>query len=820
MFLRDSALFLYRKEMEMLVSELSYNSLVSLLDRKFCVSVADRRGRITYVNYNFCALSGYSKDELIGKSYDVVNPSYSPERFVEEMEQYFSRDEAWQKNVMAIAKDGSPYWVNANIIPVLNEDGEIIQFLSIDSDITARELTKEKYKETLQNLRNIENALDHSSVVAITDAKGVITYVNEKFCALSQYTSKELIGKTHRVVNSKVHPKSFFKEMWNTIQSGDIWQGDVCNRAKDGSLYWVSTTIVPFLDDEGKPEQYIAIRHDITARKQAEESLEIALQNDFRTTVKNLQNAIFKYTTTEDGEIEFTLFEGQIIERIGMTAEKLNAREFEHSFTKEKLESFKNHLLAGMAGEIVQFELHYEGLYFLVYLSPIAKDGDIVEVVGTAIDITERIEAEKVIEHMAYYDSLTGLPNRRNLQDRVKWKFANASDDEQFAVLFIDLDRFKNVNDTLGHHVGDQLLIAVGERLRDCVLSENTVARLSGDEFVVLIDTGDTDELTALATQIVEDISQPYYFEKQEIFVAPSIGIALYPNDGEDYSTLIRSADTAMYVAKEAGRRTFRFFTEEFHEELMEKTFFEMELRQALDKGQFLLHYQPQFDLESGQIKGMEALARWNHPVRGFIPPLKFIEIAEENGFILQLGEWVLKTACAQAKAWQKQGLPPLRMSVNVSMRQFNQPSFVQDVLRILNETGLHPSYLNLEITESMMSDVKRCETVLQQLYDAGITVSVDDFGTGYSSLLYLSKFPLSHLKIDQAFIRELSNNNTAIVKAIIDLAKNLGLNVIAEGVETEEQENFLKQLGCNEVQGYLYSKPLPLKEIEQLLFH
>ncbi|MCM3710649.1 sensor domain-containing protein [Sporosarcina luteola] len=804
----------------MLFSELSYNSLVSLLDKKFCVSVTDRRGRITHVNDNFCELSGYSKEELLGKSYGIVNPGYTTERFVEEMEQYFSRDEAWQKNVMAIAKDGTPYWVNANIIPVLNADGEIIQFLSIDSDITARELTKGKYKETLQNLRNIENALDHSSVVAITDAKGVITYVNEKFCALSQYTSNELIGKTHRVVNSKVHPKSFFKEMWNTIQSGDIWQDDICNRAKDGSLYWVSTTIVPFLDDEGKPEQYIAIRHDITARKQAEESLEIALQNDFRTTVKNLQNAIFKYTTNEDREIEFTLFEGQIKERIGISVDILNTREVYHLFTEEQLVTFKNYLLAGMAGEIVQFELHYDGLYFLVYLSPIAKDGEIVEVVGTAIDITERIEAEKVIEHMAYFDSLTNLPNRRNLQERVKQKIAGASEGEQFAVLFLDLDRFKNVNDTLGHHVGDQLLIAVGERLRDCVHSENAVARLSGDEFVVLIDSGDTDELTALAAQIVEDISQPYYFEKQEIFVAPSIGIALYPHDGEDYSTLIRNADTAMYVAKEAGRRTFRFFTEELHEELMEKTFFEMELRQALEKGQFLLHYQPQFDLKTGQLIGMEALARWNHPERGFIPPLKFIEIAEENGFIIPLGDWVLKTACAQAKAWQEQGLPALRMSVNVSMRQFNQPSFVADALKILDETGLHPSYLNLEITESMMSDVKRCETVLQQLKDAGITVSVDDFGTGYSSLLYLSKFPLSHLKIDQAFIRELSNNNTAIVKAIIDLAKNLGLNVIAVGVETEEQEQFLKDLGCNEVQGYLYSKPLPLKEIEQLLFH
>ncbi|MGN7386052.1 sensor domain-containing protein [Sporosarcina sp. SAFN-015] len=802
----------------MVLSKLSFASLMYFFDKKFCISITDRNAHFIYVNNNFCELSGYTAEELIGQSYNIVNPDYVPERFREDALQFFTSGEAWQKNIRAIAKDGSPYWVNANIIPMLDESGENIQFLSIDSDITARELTNEKYKETLQNLHNIENALDYSSVVAITDAKGVIAYVNEKFCELSQYSSDELIGKTHRIVNSKFHPKSFFREMWNKIENGEIWQGDVCNRAKDGSLYWVSTTIVPFLDSEGKPEQYIAIRHDITAHKQAEEALEIALQNDFQTTVKNLQNAIFRYTTTEDGEIVFTLFEGQIKERVGITVEKLNAQEVVHSFTDKELEAFKNYLLAAMTGEVVQFELTFDGLSFLVYLSPIAKEGEIVEVVGTAIDISQRIEAEKVIEHMAYYDYLTGLPNRRNFQEQLDRKIGNAGEGESFAIMFLDLDRFKNVNDTLGHHIGDQLLIAVGERLCDCVQSEDAVARLSGDEFIILIDSTDKEQLASIASQIVEDISQPYFFNKQEIFVAPSIGIALYPNDGEEYSTLVRSADTAMYLAKEAGKGTFRFFTEELHAELMEKTFFEMELRQSLEKGQFLLHYQPQFDLKTGQIKGMEALARWKHPVRGYIPPMKFIPIAEENGFILPLGEWVLKTACAQAKAWQEHGFPPLRMSVNMSMRQFNQPSFVEDVLKILNETGLHPSYLNLEITESMMSDVTHCEAVLIELYNAGITVSVDDFGTGYSSFLYLSKFPLSHLKIDQAFIGELSKSNTAIVKAIIDLAKNLELNVIAEGVETEEQETFLKQLRCNEVQGYLYSKPLPHEEIEQLL--
>ncbi|GEN84739.1 hypothetical protein SLU01_30510 [Sporosarcina luteola] len=799
-------------------SEINTAALISLMDKKFSISVADRNGRITYVNSNFCELSGYTRDELIGRNYGIVSPGYTAESFVEEMEQIFSSEQAWQKSIKAQAKNGSYYWVTATIIPIRNKEGDIVQFLSIDNDITARELINEKYFETLQNLRNIENALDYSSVVAITDAKGVITYVNEQFCALSQYTSRELIGKTHRIVNSNYHPKSFFKEMWNAIQSGEIWQGDICNKAKDGSIYWVSTTIVPFLDEDGKPEQYIAIRFDITDRKKAEDSLEIALQNDFQTTVKNLQNAIFKYKASENGGIEFTLFEGQIKERVGMTAEQLNNKEFIHSFTDLEVEAFKKYLSAALAGEIVQFELTYEGLSFLIYLSPIEKKGKVVEVVGTGIDITERIKAEKAIEHMAYYDSLTGLPNRRNLQQKLNDRVSRKNTSEPFAVLFLDLDRFKNINDTLGHHIGDQLLLAVGQRLLSCIHEQDTASRLSGDEFVLLIESPDVDEVSNLAAKIVDDISQPYLLGNQKVFVAPSVGIALYPKDGKDYNTLIRNADSAMYSAKEAGRGTFRFFTMELHEKLMEKTFFEKELRQSLEKEQFLLHYQPQYDLETGRIKGIEALARWKHPDRGYIPPVKFIPVAEENGFILELGEWVLKTACAQAKAWQDEGFPSLRLSVNVSMRQFTQPNFVADVLQILHETGLHPTNLNLEITESIMSDVQQCQCILQDLKNAGISVSVDDFGTGYSSFLYLSKFPISHLKIDRAFINELSKNNTMIVKAIIDLAKNLQLNVIAEGVETEDQEDFLKKLACNEVQGFLYSKPLPQHEIERLL--
>lgn len=799
----------------MVFSKLNTTALLNLLDKTFCLSISDANGKLIFVNHNFCELSGYTEKELLGEGYGYLNPNYDPRQFTAEMELVFSDRSVWQKKIRALHKSGADYWIIATVIPVRDTDGKIIQYFSVDVDITARELTSEKYNKTLHNLRNIENALDHSSVVAITDEKGVITYVNEKFCTLSQYASSELIGKTHRIVNSGYHPKSFFKEMWETILNGDIWEGDVCNQAKDGSLYWVSTTVVPFFDGQGKPKHYIAIRHDITDRKKAEEELEVALQNDFRETVKNLHNAIFKYGLNTEGAIEFSLFEGKISEKLGISAEKLNNRIYTRAFSTEQLKAFSDYLRAGLAGEKAQFELTYKGIALLVHLSPV-RSGSMSEVVGTAIDITDRLEAEKVIEHMAYFDYLTGLPNRRNLQEAVKRLII--TENNSFSIFFLDLDRFKHVNDSLGHQIGDQLLVAVGARLRSCTKEQDLVARLSGDEFIIVVQSDDKDELKVIAMTIVDELSQPFKLGNHDVFITPSIGIALYPEDGNDYNTLMRNADSAMYMAKEEGESKFRFFTSELYDKMMEKSVLEMEIRQGLDKQQFSLHYQPQIELATGKMKGLEALVRWEHPDRGSVPPNRFIPIAEENGFILTLGAWVLREACKQAKSWQVNGFSPLRISVNVSMRQFIQQSFVEDVKKVLMETGLDPIYLNLEITESMMSDVQQCQPKLLELEQAGISVSIDDFGTGYSSFLYLSKFPISHLKIDQAFIRELSNENLMIVKAIIDLAKNLNLNVIAEGVETSEQIHFLKQLHCDEVQGYYYAKPMPSDEVEKLL--
>lgn len=795
------------------------SSIFLLLEENFSVSITNLKGELIYVNKKFCELTKYSEEELLGQHYSLLNPNYANKSYFFDKTNDLSNHKVSIQKIHAIAKDGSEYWVQTTIIPVLDDNDEITKFVAFDIDYTKAVLAERKYVKTQKDLDNIENALNQSTVVAITDRRGIITYVNDKFCELSKYTPEELLGQPHRIVNSGYHSKSFFKNMWKTIGNGIIWKGDVKNRAKDGSEYWVDTTIVPFLNSKGIPYQYISIRTDITSKKMAEKSLKIALKNDFQQTVKHLQNAIFKYKYNKDEKIIFTLIEGQIAKKLNVTAESVQNGLFHNSLSKNEMIELVGYLKAGLAGEAVQFEFNLFNYTFLFYLSPIFEDGIVVEVVGTATDISARKQAEKQVEHMAFYDYLTDLPNRRFFKIKVNEQIEKSlKDHTTFSIMFIDLDRFKNVNDSMGHSIGDQLLIAVGKRLEKCVRKGDIVARHGGDEFIILLASSEKAEAEAVASRIIDEMGQPFVFNEIEVFVSPSIGLTVFPNDGNSYETLTGNADSAMYLAKESGKNNYKFFTEALHQEIVEKTTLEMELRKAVSNNQFEIHYQPQFHLNSGKMTGVEALIRWNHPTEGMISPARFIPIAEESGLIIQIGQWVLETACRQLKKWQNDLLSLNQISVNVSIHQFKQANFVKQVTDILFKTGLSPECLNLEITESMTSDVNNCQLTLRELRNAGINVSIDDFGTGYSSLSYLSKFPITHLKIDQAFVQELSTSNKAIIKTIVSLAKNLNLIVIAEGVETETQANFLRNLDCDEVQGYFYSRPLPLSDIETLL--
>jgi diguanylate cyclase (GGDEF)-like protein/PAS domain S-box-containing protein len=442
---------------------------------------------------------------------------------------------------------------------------------------------------------------------------------------------------------------------------------------------------------------------------------------------------------------------------------------------------------------------------------------------GTGRDISEQKRAEEQIRHMAQHDALTELPNRMLLHDRIGQAIAQAQrNQEVLALLFIDLDRFKTVNDSLGHAVGDRLLKTVAERLVTCIRGSDTVARIGGDEFVVLLgDLVKPEDARYVAQKVLDALSDPVTIDGHELNVTPSVGICAYPHDGADVEALMRNADTAMYYAKQMGRNNFQFFTQAMNDAAQQRLQVENDLRHAVEREEFTLHYQPQLDLKTGGIIGFEALVRWQHPQRGLVPPSQFIATAEETGLIAPIGEWVLKSACSQARAWNNAGHPQLQVSVNCSAQQFQREGFVETVGRVLRETGLLAEHLNVEITESVI--IQHSEEVIARFHaleDMGVRIAIDDFGIGYSSLSYLKRFAVHQLKIDQSFVRDIHSDpdDAAIVSAIIAIAHSLGLEVMAEGVETAEQLAFLRSLGCDAAQGYYFSKPLPADEFEKLL--
>jgi len=432
---------------------------------------------------------------------------------------------------------------------------------------------------------------------------------------------------------------------------------------------------------------------------------------------------------------------------------------------------------------------------------------------------------EEMIRHQASHDRLTGLPNRLLFDERLSLALAYAHQrGEMLAVMFLDLDRFKVINDTLGHATGDQLLQQVAHRIAECLKKSDTIARWGGDEFTLILpQVSSASDAINIATRVIKSLQAPFNCREQEFHMTTSIGIALAPYDGEDAETLLKNADTAMYRAKYQGKNNFQLYAADMNTQALEQLVLANDLYKALNRSEFLLHYQPQVDLKTGQVVGIEALIRWQHPERGMIPPNQFISLAEETGQIAAIGEWVLYTACAQNRAWQEVGYPPIRVAVNLSARQFQQQNLAQLINRVLTETGLEARYLEVEITESIaMQNIHVTIAVLDELRTMGVHISIDDFGTGYSSLATLKRFPLHTLKVDREFVKDLttSNKDAALTQAIVTLAHGLDLDVIAEGVETAEQQEFLRSIGCDAMQGYLFSKPLPAAAAAERCFN
>jgi len=536
------------------------------------------------------------------------------------------------------------------------------------------------------------------NVVLITDTQCNIEYVNLKFTLLTGYTREEAIGKKPSILKSGKTPPEVYKQLYETITSGSEWRGEFCNKKKNGELYWESTVISSIKNAEGVITNFIEIAEDITERRQAEER----------------------------------------------------------------------------------------------------------------------------IHQLSYYDALTGMPNRMLYNDRLSLALASAQRTrEMLAVLFLDLDRFKDINDAMGHSIGDQLLKTVAGRLTDSVRKEDTVTRLGSDEFTLLLPgMVQTEDAAGIAQKILEAVKKPLTLSGHEFNITASIGIAIYPSDGEGAETMLKNASTAMYHAKEQGRNNYQFFTPALHTRTVEQMKRESSLHHALEREEFIVYYQPVVDVKTGRIVSSEALLRWQCPECGLVNPAEFIGIAERTGLIVPIGEWVLRAACAQNKALQDAGLPPLMVAVNLSARQFQQKNLVEMVEQALKDTGMDPRFLDLEVTESTaMKNVEAANYMMKRLVGLGVHLVIDDLGTGYSSLSYLKTFPIHALKIDRSFMQDVVTdpNDAAIVTAIISMSKGLKLKVVAEGVETTAQLEFLRSLGCDEAQGYLFGKPMTAGEFKKM---
>jgi diguanylate cyclase (GGDEF)-like protein/PAS domain S-box-containing protein len=589
-------------------------------------------------------------------------------------------------------------------------------------------------------------------------------------------------------------------------------------------------------DFVSKSTEYLSYLPEAVGRALAQERAERALAKSEAELKRTASLLLSTLEATADGllvvdrEEKITRFNQHFVDMWQLTKEVLDTDDGEQAIASVleqlispekfigKIKELSSKPLA-QSYDILEFK---DGRVVERFSKPQMLDGKPVGRVWSFHDITERKRAEEKLRYMAHHDPLTLLPNRTLLHDRLSQMLIQAQRTGKLvALLFIDLDRFKAINDSLGHAVGDELLKAVATRLTGCVRESDTVARWGGDEFTIIL-TNIKEPLGAakISEKILEALSRPFILGP-ELYVTASIGITLYPSDGEDANSLFRNADAAMYRAKEHGKNRYDFYTAEMNSAAMERLAMENNLRHALERQELSLHYQPQIDLNSGCIIGVEALARWQTEDQEWISPAKFIPIAEETGLIGPIGEWVLKVACAQNQVWQEAGLPPIRMVVNLSGRQFKDKQLIETIRRILKETGLSPLYLGLELTETViMQNAEATISALQELTQMGIQISVDDFGTGYSSLSYLKRFPLHILKIDPSFVREITlhSADAAIATSIVTLAHSLKLKVMAEGVETEAELSFLRRLGCDEMQGYYFSKPLPAEAMTALL--
>ncbi len=723
-------------------------------------------------------------------------------------------DHIGEEKVVSLLKSGANDFVNFNNLSRLTP--------AIERELKEARLRQEA-EATKQALHRSENRyrqlVDDSPIPILLIQKSNIVYLNESSRqALALDTQANLINQP---VSSLFTPDSaeLLYTRLNSLEKRVGQPFEATFRRADGREMHVEV-LASSVEHEGTPATQLVFT-DITQRKESEAKLQQAVQIIEHT----MEGVVItdnegRITSVNPAFCEITGYtEAQIIHR---HLDTLKADRHPQEFSDEVWAKIRQS--GSWRGEVWNQRKNGEVYPAWMTISSVRDEHDsILHYVAVFSDITSIKQSQSQLEHLAHHDSLTNLPNRLLFEDRLQHAISQSKrQGRQLAVLFLDLDRFKNINDTLGHAMGDELLKEVAKRLQHILRDGDTAARLGGDEFTVLVENlEDPSQAAVVAAKIQESFKTPYQIAGRELHITTSIGISIYPEDGQTVADLTKNADAAMYQAKEQGRNNYRYYTSELTRTAFERLLLETELRSALNKDQLLLYYQPQISLMNGQMTGAEAVLRWHHPRLGIIPPARFIPLAEESGLIHEIGHWVLKEACEQTRYLYKQGLFQGRMAINLSVRQIMQTDLILRFEQIIADSDCPPDMLQLEVTEGIfMGQMKQSVPVLDVFKKLGVSIAIDDFGTGYSSLSYLKQLPIDKLKIDRSFIRDLPNDSDAIAitQAIIALGKNLGLHIVAEGVETLAQQALLQKMGCEEGQGYLYSPPVPANAFEEML--
>ncbi len=771
--------------------------------------------RIIYANEAFCHITGYTEEELaaLPSFFKLVCPE--DREFIQEniISHFENRKSSGLYETAIFNKKGKQTHLELTVNS-FKEDAPA-RIVAIVRDLTAQK----SLKETLENQDFQYKLLFQSNPnpMMIYDLESLaILAVNDAALQKYGYSDDEFKSLSLRDIRDPEDIPTLMKKVKEMKEERSVIKESIHHRKKDGSLMDVEVMSHP-IDFEGRKARVVMVS-DMTVHKKAERDL-VESEGKFRELFNNAIDPIFIFSITSAGTPEKFIEVNDIAcSKLGYTREELlGMTPFDISMPEDFAEVGK------IFKKLIQQE---NSTYERAFLTkgglkiPVEVNAHVFQwhdqkvVQSIARDITDRKRAEETIRRQAYYDVLTNLPNRMLFKDRLEQAMKHAHRNKQMlGVIVLDLDRFKNINETLGHLLGDKLLVAVSERLLGILNESETIARFGGDEFTLLLpQVGTVEEATQHAQKIIELLATPFKLNNHELHVTTSIGVAFYPEDGENSEILLKNAETAMYRAKEQGRNNYQLYASVMNVSAFKQLLMENSLRRALEKEEFVVYYQPQIDIKTHKIIGAEALVRWQHPDLGLVFPTEFIGLAEETGLIVPIGDWVIRKVCTQSKKWHDSGYDKTCISVNLSARQFQQRDLVANIARILQETGLDPQYLGLEITESIaMKNADFTTEALLELKKMKIHLSLDDFGTGYSSLSYLKRFPLETLKIDRSFVRDITTdpNDAAIVTAVVALAHSLKLSVVAEGVETEGQLSFLKSHDCDHVQGYIFSHPL-----------